>query len=173
MNSVESALEDILKGAMDLALDLGGRPFAAKIKVVWNARMRSTAGRAHWPTCRIELNPKLLLVDLEQVRRTLLHELAHLLAYHRAKGRRIQPHGQEWRLACVDLGIPGEKVTHNLPLPRQKQRRHWAYHCPVCLEKVERVRRMQGKQACYSCCKLHNGGNYHAKFCLIEEKIEG
>ena len=57
-----------------------------------------------------------------EVERTLRHEAAHLLAHWRAGRRRIQTHGPEWRQACADLGIPGETVTHTLPLaPRRRQ----------------------------------------------------
>jgi SprT protein len=85
-------------------------PGGAKLLTVsWNARLRSTAGYARYPKWAVELNP--LLRDFEgQVERTLKHELAHLIAYHRSGRRRIEPHGREWRQACVDLGIAGEKA---------------------------------------------------------------
>lgn len=44
--------------------------------------------------------------DQESIRRTILHELAHALAWekHRDRG-----HGEAWRYWCAVLGIPGEK----------------------------------------------------------------
>lgn len=44
--------------------------------------------------------------DPKQVRTTVLHELAHALAWvhHRERG-----HGDAWRYWCAALGIPGEK----------------------------------------------------------------
>ena len=46
--------------------------------------------------------------DPEQLWRTLLHELAHALAwhYHRNTG-----HGSIWKRYCTALGIPGERAS--------------------------------------------------------------
>lgn len=44
----------------------------------------------------------------EQVRRTLLHELAHALAWERRSSR---GHGSVWRYYCASLGIPNERST--------------------------------------------------------------
>ena len=44
----------------------------------------------------------------EQVRRTLLHELAHALAWER---RRSRGHGSVWHYYCAALGIPDERPT--------------------------------------------------------------
>ena len=149
-----------------------GARFCKKVSVIWNSRMRSTAGRAFWPDARVELNPKLVTVGLEEVRRTLLHELAHLLAYHRAGRRRIAPHGLEWQQACADLGIPGERVTHKLPLPRRTQKKKWSYACPSCEQSFERVRQMKNAAACLTCCQQHNSGRFSRKFLLVGEKID-
>ncbi|WP_083912968.1 SprT-like domain-containing protein [Rubritalea marina] len=148
-----------------------GREVAARVSVAWNSRMRSAAGRAFWPECRVDLNPRLLDISLTEVRRTLLHELAHLLAYWRAGGRRIAPHGIEWRTACADLGIPGESATHRLSLPRARQVRKWRYVCPNCDLDVDRVRRVKRKIACASCCKRHSGGRFDQRFVMKEFKI--
>ncbi len=172
MKAVELALEKILEEAFQRVSELAGESLANRIEVVWNSRMRSSAGRAMWPACRIELNPKLLQVDLKEVRRTLLHELAHLLAYHRAGGRPIAPHGVEWQRACADLGIPGESATHHLPLPTRTMRKRWRYHCPSCGASHERVHKIKGQQACYTCCKSYNKGKYHKKFRFQQEAIE-
>ena len=130
--------------------------------------MRTTAGRAFWPDAMIELNPKLVEIAPEEVQRTLLHELAHLVAYTRAGRRRISAHGVEWQKACADLGIPGERATHSLPLPGRTMQKKWRYSCPACGEGFERVRKMKRYAGCYACCKDHNGGYYHKKFRLTE-----
>ena len=142
---------------------LGLHEGAQKITVAWKPRMRSTAGYAKWPSWAVELNPRLVEFD-GQVERTLKHELAHLIAYARAKRRRIEPHGAEWRQACADLGIPDESARHTLPLPRIKQTRRFVYACPVCDFKVERVRKFKRATACLHCCRKHNGGRFDARF---------
>lgn len=139
-------------------------PGAAKlVRVQWNVRLRSTAGYASYPDWRIELNPKLKEFE-GQVERTLKHELAHLIAYHRAGRRRIEPHGTEWRIACAHLGIPDEKVCHQLPLPRAQQKRTLAYQCPACGFVLHRVRRFRRATACKSCCARHSQGKFDNRF---------
>lgn len=141
-----------------------GLPGAAKlVSVVWNARLRSTAGYASYPAWRVELNPRLREFP-GQVDRTLRHELAHLIAYHRAGRRRIEPHGAEWRAACAALGIPDERACHQLPLPRSRQQRKLVYRCAACGFTLHRVRRFRRATACRSCCDRHNGGAYDARF---------
>ncbi|MBT8044829.1 MAG: SprT-like domain-containing protein [Verrucomicrobiae bacterium] len=152
--------------------DLQMHQLAAKVCVVWNSRMRTTAGRAFWPEGKIELNPKLVELAPEEIQATMLHELAHVLAYARAGRRRISAHGAEWRQACRDLGIPNEKATHSLPLPGRTMKRKWRYTCPECGDGFDRVRRMKRYAGCYACCKQHNGGYYHKKFRLVETELD-
>ncbi len=66
----------------------------------WCARRRITLSRYFVEAYRAS-RPEL-------VRRTLLHELAHALAWthHRSHG-----HDAAWRRYCVALGIPGERAT--------------------------------------------------------------
>ena len=140
---------------------------ARKVRVFWNPRMQTTAGRAWWPDRSIELNPKLHQCASEEIWRTLKHELAHLVAYERSGRRRIEPHGAEWRAACADLGIPDEQPFHNLPFKRRKMKRNHAYICPNCFATIRRVRPIQRAVACYACCRKFNGGQYHDRFRLI------
>jgi SprT protein len=149
--------------AMLLALDLPGG--AKLVTVTWNARLRSTAGYARYPGWAIELNPKLREFE-GQVERTLKHELAHLIAYHRSGRKRIEPHGREWRQACADLGIAGEKAQHRLPLPRNEVERKLTYACPACQTTVQRVRKFRRPTACLHCCRKHAGGQYDGRFRL-------
>lgn len=166
--------------ARDAALEKQSRPLltslglddgARKLSVVWNPRMRSTAGYARWPEWRVELNPRLREFD-GQVERTLKHELAHLVAYERAGRRRIAPHGTQWRKACADLGIPDESTQHTLPLPRSKQARKYLYECPVCHFTVSRVRKFRRHTACLACCKKHNRGRYDARFQFVMKPVD-
>jgi predicted SprT family Zn-dependent metalloprotease len=144
------------------------------LKVVWNPRLRSTAGRAF---CRgrrdrsagigtVELNPLLRTLSPGETGRTLRHELAHLVARARHPNRRLDPHGREWRAACADLGIPGEAVTHALPLPRRAQARPYRYRCPGCAVEFDRARPLSRNAACGTCCNRHARGRYDARFRL-------
>jgi predicted SprT family Zn-dependent metalloprotease len=143
---------------------------ARKVRVVWNPRMQTTAGRAWWPDRTIELNPKLRDCQPEELWRTLKHELAHLVAYERCGRRHIDPHGDEWQAACTELGIHGEKPFHTLPFKRRRMKRNHSYICPNCLGIIHRVRPIQRTVACYDCCRKFNRGAYHERFKLMKYK---
>lgn len=157
----------------ELVLDLGLSDLANQIKVSWNARLRTTAGRAYCDSQAIELNPALVDISEDEIDRTLRHELAHLIAYYRARKQRIriEPHGPEWRTACTDLGIDGEDRCHNLPFKRVRQQRKFAYTCPSCGHQIFRVRRIRKQAACYTCCQEHNNGRFDSKYQLVEVKL--
>ena len=70
---------------VEASYGLGLPELARKVRVSWNPRMQTTAGRAWWPDRRIELNPKLRDCESEELWRTLKHELAHLVAYERCR----------------------------------------------------------------------------------------
>jgi predicted SprT family Zn-dependent metalloprotease len=140
---------------------------AAKIRVRWNSRMRSTAGTALASKSLITLNPRLQEFGGVEVDRTLRHELAHLLAHFRAGRRRISAHGPEWQQACRDLGLNDEKRCHTLPLPRRQMAPRHFYRCPACHQELKRVRPLRGKTACLACCRTHSRGRYDDRFRFV------
>ena len=142
---------------------LGMSAMTQKLQIVWNARLRSSAGFASFPAWRIELNPR-LREFAGQVERTMKHELAHLIAFQRAGHTRIEPHGAEWRKACEDIGIPDERAHHHLPLPRNEVKRNFIYVCVSCGLVVRRVRRFRRYSACRTCCSRHGDGSYDERF---------
>jgi len=147
---------------------LGCTKLAAEVQVRWNPRMRSTAGMAFAGKALVTLNPRLREFGDEEVDRTLRHELAHLLARHRAGRRRISPHGAEWRQACIDLGLTDEKRCHDLPLPRRELARRHRYQCPGCGVEIHRVRPIRRKSACLACCRAHARGCYDERFRFVK-----
>ena len=152
----------------DASANLGLPELARKVRVSWNPRMQTTAGRAWWPDRAIELNPKLRECGDEEVWRTLKHELAHLVAYERNMRRYIEPHGPEWRAACAELGIPNELPYHTLPFKRRRVKRNHAYTCPNCFSTIRRVKPIQRAVACYECCRKYNHGYYDNRFRLVK-----
>ena len=183
LSSAADAVEEVLDlEELEASMTRRAREFAVRfqlgdlaklVHVAWNRRMRTAAGRAHYRECQIELNPRLVTLPnaAEEIERTFLHELAHLVAHHRHRGRKIQAHGTEWQRACADLGIPGESIYHQLPFEGRKIRRKFAYRCPVCTTEFERVKKFRQMVACYSCCREHTGGAYHDRFRLFERKL--
>jgi len=143
---------------------LSQRKLSSEVRVVWNRRLRTTAGLANPIRLEIELNRKIESLGDEVVERILKHELAHLVAHQRARGRRIAAHGPEWRQACNELGIPGEKSCHTLPLDIRRQKRKYGYQCPHCQSVMLRVRPLARYSACWSCCKTYNKSRYSSRF---------
>jgi len=155
------------KLAASLFLEIGCAELAARVIVRWNARMRSTAGTAFPKKALVHLNPRLREFGDDEIDRTLRHELAHLLAHHRAGRRRIAPHGREWRKACLELGLADETRCHSLPLPRRKLTARHRYRCPRCGFEIARVKPIRLKSACLACCRAHNGGRYDERFRFV------
>lgn len=84
-------------------------------------------GKGPWV---IRYNPILLRENPQSfIAQTVPHEVAHLLAYLR-HGRRIRPHGPEWRAIMLQLGAAPERC-HRYDLTRVPRRalRVFPYHC--------------------------------------------
>lgn len=150
-----------------LLVQVGCPALARQVRVCWNKRLRTTAGLANYRFWTVSLNPRLVAFGIEEVDRTLRHELAHLLARYRAGRRRIQPHGVEWRQACSDLGLDGEKRCHDLPLPRRRVARKVIYRCRHCQSEVRRVRPFRRAVACLKCCREFNRGRYDDRYRFV------
>ena len=149
-----------------LLRQLGAAKLARDVRVEWNPRMKSAAGRADYRERLISLNPLLRDHGVEEIDRTLRHELAHLLAQFRVGRRRIAPHGPEWREACRALDIAAEARCHNLPFATKAYPARFVYRCPNCRQEFPRVRRIRRVIACLACCRKHNGGNFDPRFRL-------
>ena len=93
----------LLQTARELLRSLGAARIAGELRVEWNSRLKTAAGRADYRQKLISLNPRLSEYPTE-IDRTLRHELAHILAQFRAGRRRIPPHGVEWRAGLHRLG---------------------------------------------------------------------
>ena len=154
----DSALEAEARKLLE-ALGAG----ALVVRVEWNARLCSAAGRADSRRNLVSLNPRLRGHDAAEVDRTLRHELAHLLAQFRTGRRRVAPHGREWKKACRDLGIGDEGRCHTLPFPVKERTRRLLYRCERCGKDFPRVRRIKRTVACLDCCRKFNRGKFDPK----------
>jgi SprT protein len=163
-NNAERNL-DLEEAARALLRANGADRIANELRVEWNSRLKTAAGRADYRQKLISLNPRLVEHPAE-IDRTLRHELAHILAQFRASRRRIPPHGVEWQQACVNLGIADEKRCHNLFFPARTYAARFVYRCPNCRQEFPRVRRVRRAVACLACCRKHNGGEFDPRFRL-------
>jgi SprT protein len=157
---------ELRETASKLFDSLGCRPLSEGVRVEWNKRLRTCAGRADTKRLLISLNPLLGDHGAEEIDRTLRHELAHLLAQFRAGRRRIPPHGAAWRKACKDLGIPGEARCHSLPFEIRRLSRRYTYKCPKCARDFPRARKLRRTIACLACCRKYAKGRFEKKFKL-------
>jgi len=80
--------------ASDLLLDL---------TIVWNHRLQTSAGRARLLEQVVELNPRLLKANPENILEILTHELAHLVVF--ARYGKTSPHGKEWKALMREAGL--------------------------------------------------------------------
>jgi len=160
--------DDLAQYANKALCEIGETQVAEQLSISWNPRMRSAAGRAKLQAWTIEINPKLIPFGEQEVYTTVLHELAHLVAWRRHQHR---GHGLAWRQACADLGIPDESVTHQLPLPRRQQRKNYRYKCETCDLEFDRVKPAKKTSACAVCCKEFNKGKFHSKYLLTEYRL--
>ena len=162
----------LTRSAAALLSELGCGDLSVRVSVVWHSRLTSTAGLARPADTTVLLNPGLKKFP-DEVHRTLRHELAHLVAFDRARGRRITAHGPEWKKACADLGIPGESRCHTLPLPKRRVKRPHAYRCPRCGFLLGRRGpiKARGRLACLECCKRYAHGRFDGRFVFV--KVRG
>ena len=122
-------------------------PDGEPVSVHWNARLRTTAGRAFMSESRIELNPHLLTAQPDEIPVVLVHEAAHIAVF-RQFGPNVPAHGRHWRAFMRLAGLPPD-VTHDLPVPsRIEPRRSWLYLrvCDAC------GRRKLGRSVRYGVC---------------------
>ena len=164
----EAALELSARALLEA---IGCTSLASQIKVCWNRRLRTTAGLASYSQLLVSLNPRLIAFGMDEVDRTMRHELAHLLARSRVGRHRIQPHGPEWRQACLDLGLTDEKRCHELPLPRRRVERKHVYRCRHCRIEVRRVRPFRKAVACLKCCRALNRGRYDDRYRFVKVTV--
>ena len=75
----EEALETLARQLLDA---LGCPELARQVRVRWNRRLRTTAGLANYHSCSVSLNPRLTIFGMEEVDRTLRHELAHFALFN-------------------------------------------------------------------------------------------
>src|SRR5207237_9434432 len=65
--------------AREILSAFGATRLADSVRVEWNPRLQTCAGRAHFSEKLISLNPRLCEHGVGEIDRTLRHELAHLM----------------------------------------------------------------------------------------------
>jgi predicted SprT family Zn-dependent metalloprotease len=93
-----------------------------------------------------------------EVRDTLLHEVAHALAGHRAG------HGPAWQKVAREIGAKLRRC-YDAEEVRQPPARYLLV-CPSCRQVTPRHRKLKGVYACRRCCERLNGGRFSERYRL-------
>lgn len=121
-------------------------------------RAKRRFGACHYHSKTISLSRELTLRNsLEQVKDTLLHEIAHALAPG-------DGHGTKWQAVCHEIGATPRRcfMTHEVQTATAK----YLLVCDCCGRKAPRYRKSHRAIACKSCCKRYNGGRYSDSYRL-------
>lgn len=95
----------------------------------------------------IRLNADLLASHpRDMLDETVPHEVAHV-AVHRLYGRRVRPHGPEWKALMQAFGVPAD-TCHKLPVTPARRLRQFRYACgcdePAWLTSIRHRRAQNG-----------------------------
>jgi SprT protein len=125
---VDASLRDALQLELEAWCAVWGLPeLAQRVRIDVSARFTSSLGRAYYRTCCIKLHAQLLEPERATLlREVLAHEAAHLAA-DMLHGRRIRPHGREWRDTFRAIGfVPRVTVPlaeTGIVMPERRTRR--------------------------------------------------
>lgn len=117
-------------------------------------------GRCHYNRFHggtIDFSTNYLHLPIEEIKDTLLHEIAHALAGHKAG------HGPEWKAMCRKVGAkPNPKADLR---PEQDIEWKWTGVCPNnhTLKRHAKTQKTE-RLACARCCRDFNDGFFHPKF---------
>ncbi len=92
------------------------------------------------------------------MRDTLLHEIAHALAGHRAG------HGPVWRKIAREVGAKPKRCYRAEEV--QQPPGGYLLVCPSCREPLARYREPTKVYACLNCCDRHNRGRFSVRYRL-------
>lgn len=143
-----------LHDAQCLALGLMSAHGLAHWKFGWNNRLKSF-GVCSYRRQIIWLSKPLTLVCSEdEVRDTLLHEIAH------AKTPFDRGHGVAWKQMAIAVGA---KPVH-CSTAKATIEGPWKAVCRNCGTEHRRYGKPRKRRACGICCKQHNGGLFADEF---------
>jgi predicted SprT family Zn-dependent metalloprotease len=112
------------------------RVLDTSVRIEWNERLTTTAGRAFVRAGRVELNPTLLARAADQLPIVLVHEVAHVATF-RLFGN-VAAHGRHWR-SLMRLAGHAPEVTHKIPLRGLRRPRRRLVYLRVCDDCGHRV----------------------------------
>lgn len=96
-----------------------------------NKRMRTTAGRADYVDKQVEIALQVFSDpnNIEQLKETILHEIAHILAP-------FQGHNVRWKRIATQIGCSAMRC-HSMDVQRNKRKDRICVPCPNCGTQVQ------------------------------------
>lgn len=154
---------EIIDGHLRVWGRLWGVPtLSERVKVSLGKRLRRGLGRCRPSTGAISLNPVLFEEGNEAIMVEIVcHEAAHMAA-HILHGKRIKPHGSEWKRLIQMAGyaprarLPAGEVK-GLALGRPPSRYEYFHTCEDC-RTVFRSSRTDHRWRCRKCYSGGKGG---------------
>lgn len=118
-------------------------------------------GSCRYRTKTITLSAPLVAVnDRAEVTNTVLHEIAHALAGHKAG------HGPVWKAMAKSIGCDGNRCydSNKVTAVPTTVRSQYVAHCPSCNKEFRRVKRVSAGQS--HSCSACSGGRYNPAYKL-------
>ena len=111
------------------------------------------AGRAYYYQHLIDLNAVLLKENGQKfIDRTVVHEVAHLIAY-KLYGSNIRPHGREWANLMVMLGAQPSRC-HSYDVTNALIGKSYSYSCGCRKHALTGIRHKRSREGSrYTCTK--------------------
>jgi len=141
--------------------DLWGVPqLESRLTIRVSSRLRTSLARCLLDRPEIRIAAFLMEAPRPLLSEVLCHEAAHA-AVVELHGRRVPPHGDQWRVLMRRAGFePRARLpAGSIPLPVQTARTRalWEHRCPVC-----QIRRIAGRPVrrwrCAECCAVGLAG---------------
>lgn len=92
----------------------------------------------------------------EEIKDTILHEIAHAISGYAAK------HGPIWQACCIVIGAKPERLKSSQSMKEAPAK--YELVCPNCNAVKKMHRRPKKERACGKCCNQYNRGIYAERF---------
>lgn len=171
-STADSSLAVFVSDAVERLSQVWAAPeLNASVRVRLSAHLRTSLGRATPATGRVSLHRALRDAPPEILEEVLCHEIAHIVAYRRARAaraRRPRPHGVEWaalvRAAGYEpiLRAPRNWIAQPLQQTSAPSPARTVLHiCPVC-QTQRFARRTVPAWRCAACVAIGLDGRMEA-----------
>lgn len=161
MTRIESHIDKVVRESLDKASDVYEREFPA-IPVRHDIK-----GKCAGQFCRrqgglkyLRFNPVLAKENQGRFDDTVIHEVAHYVAFELNEGHYIRPHGVEWKSVMMQLGIRNPKTCHSMNVGNVTTRKNktFSYACNCNTFELTSIRHNRSQKGTTYYCRKCKGG---------------